>query len=1537
MEKVPVLRLRHDHTFPLEALKDRSLSGSFTIEAWVCPASMDRAALLYPEKGYEGNVVRLKPGLYRNMVDEHLPSLGSADLPDFIEAVFFTEPNFNGIALAQREDLADIPAEHQKIGSVVVLDRSHGRQNHVVLFEGIGFTGRAQLLVLPDHWQQPPVPDAPASIDEGKITINEKSPAFGQHTANPISMVRSAWVPPGVALDVLTTEGNITLLGDMYEMPDLVLNVQPRRDTPLTGNSILCCLDFTGERSLFNVMRLEETCSFGWVEYNTKFRYRIPEGYALFLFEHDNKEGKYEIVVGGRDDLKNLGWTPKWAIYASAPDDVLGVIAFNMVGNTFKTATVIAAGKALPDTTWFWFPPEYCLSKDSGERVGANGMLGNATSLEGYTVTRYCSVLANPAGYGLTIDRQPSRLLNAPDELRFGDSLLRPDRWYHIAQTWQGGWEEATMQWILDGRVEKEVKFKEVYIESQDWIVAQGFRGAMTKLRVWGQVLPIDFIKKNRFLGVINPADNLINGEAPRLFAQPELKDFVALPDAALIDAELPSPPEKTMLMQGMMQQAEAEHQQNMLVANQEANTQKAKAIKKAQYKVAQAHEKARRDIHFRGLKRIAFVRGGQIIHGKPSEGALNDSSCKIVRGNDLVVDDTMDTFYVAAESRNGGEITALTKNGELFFPIMPPPMTLAKVVADNHPLSTGRGDGHVRTGLYFIDADGILKNTWGYIEADNFYFDPPLALNSVEKNSMTGLPLGLPNSWDLVVGHTRNSQDENCFTFLFWTNGREIYLGYDSFKVLKDADGNLRLDKGNQVLMANRNFAYSIFIPHASSPNPVAIDALVTDNVTHLVWLDAKDEVLRVLKITEGNDNSWSYGQPADLYPAFNPGPGLSICKIPNPSNPAEEVAYIYWVAGERKTLEVPVLDTPGRYFDLFDNLSGAFSNKQHVAIVETEDMAGAEWTEETAVISMEFNDPTVFGPFDVKEGLEMHLKLRLDNNPGSTLAFLSFNLNSPRIINESGILHRLEGGSHRKNNLKLSLPLGEWLNLKVTFQETRFTMENDPPEGIEYLCITIYKDDQQIGYDTVRQGDMEWGEEVSLQLPALFFPNLNYEFKGAHLAEVVVKSINDSASTLAYASINKVEGKISKKKEALPPRLILDNDNIPTDLPVAKTKALTFKTSDDHIAYSPIRLNLKQGWTASANLIWERPQDIDSPICIYELATFEEEERLVCAIDRNGIPKFYFRWEGRNCITEESYGKGFCFSDGKTYRVTWMIEPGGKFQTYVNDELGHSGRFNFKPKEHVFEGHRLGAPCEFQDHHIVNHALVDWNAEDNQHFDGFTGKIIRFTAWNTYVPNAIHGVEGTPEADLSWDRSLVTVESRRRYMRAGRLDGQEPPVTLFPIEMDGGLSVESELQFEHAQHTYAQNQLSAAKQYEAHRKAEALHNAQAELAAAHRKYDDEHAKGQADIAAAQAKADLDIAAEEQRKADTDAKAARDQSEGKEQADGIKDNAQQQYNDQVNAASADKRNKVNNANSKLANKRDQRDAKQKEYDEKRG
>mgnify|MGYP002683048658 FL=1 len=125
------------------------LSNGYTIEAWVCPAPMDGAIRLYPQPNYGGKPVRLKEGLYRSMAGDYLPQLGSASLPEDIAAVFFSEADFQGESFAVRQDLPQAPAGQQQIGSVVVLDRSHRRQNHVVLFAQAGYQGKAQVLSCP--------------------------------------------------------------------------------------------------------------------------------------------------------------------------------------------------------------------------------------------------------------------------------------------------------------------------------------------------------------------------------------------------------------------------------------------------------------------------------------------------------------------------------------------------------------------------------------------------------------------------------------------------------------------------------------------------------------------------------------------------------------------------------------------------------------------------------------------------------------------------------------------------------------------------------------------------------------------------------------------------------------------------------------------------------------------------------------------------------------------------------------------------------------------------------------------------------------------------------------------------------------------------------------------------------------------------------------------------------------------------------------------------------------------------------------------
>ncbi|MBK6929672.1 MAG: hypothetical protein IPH12_01975 [Saprospirales bacterium] len=1132
MPDISALRLRHEHTITLENL---TLSGGFTLEAWVCPAPMDNAARLYPEKGYDGNVVRLKPGLYRDLADEHLPTLGSACLPEDIEAVFFTEPDFRGEALAQRDDLHEVPEKHRQIGSAVILDRAHRRQNHVVLFEEAGYQGEAEVLILPDFWQKldtvstedkphltqagsawvppgvaleveqllslPPTPFTAEPVDykmpnvtvqtseQGTVTVTvldfecppmawpkepplfkmvkespkpyedmplklyvnvppnhrlyvfEKADYDGRvavisgkqelsnhpwligsaiYVATPNGMegiigIRSKgkgndlpevrlfplgtqtpdnsvewhfWIPPGFRLKPITmgekqewgpgSYKNIpvsahqvvqvtrtTLRGDLSTLPEGVTRIEPRRDAPLTGTEMI----YT---TADDPVKEQKSPPKAWPDTPPVFKtVRIPEGYALFLFEQANYGGRHQIVVDSRDDLSDLPWTPGSAAYAETPDDWDGVLCLK------QDVKIFAPGNTLPAETDAWFPPGYCLVKDSGERMGANGLL-TGKNMNGYAVERYLGIIANDAGYGLTIERRAGELRGAPDELRFGGVLLRPDRWYHLAQTWDG----QTLQWILDGRPVKQLPWS-VQFENTNWVLGQGFRGAVAQLRAWGQALTADQIRDLRYPGASIPT---VDG-ALRRELMPDLNSYAQPPDAAVVAADLPRAPADTVLVQGMQQQVDAEHQQNMQAARQDAAALTAQGRKQAQRKLARAREQARRDIHFKGIKMMGFVRGDSFWKGKPGAGQLERKyyADHQTRFLDLAIDEENRMFSIIDGSN--WQVNHFNDNVRINPHDPFPPRALAIDGSGTNDLS--KIGGVVYTGVYWVLSNGKFHRTW-YL---------PNGKKTDKHKELFEAPLGDPNAWDMALDTVRQ--------VLYWTNGRELYWS--------------KVDSESPT--------YDILLPHVASPFPVAV-AVALDG--SLVWLDAEDEVLRMLPFDQQTSK---FGKPKDLYPAPKPTRGLAVCSLADEQCSGNEAAFVYWVAKERRTLEVPVLDTPGRYIEIDYDPPG----KQSKTIVAIEELYGAKWSPASILLSLYPIEDTNYGPFylGLNESIEIYARLWLDGHITRDYRDIHGSIIRIAINNDYGLRNSIiiaDGGLYNTGDYFSDyehFPQGEWVDL--------------------------------------------------------------------------------------------------------------------------------------------------------------------------------------------------------------------------------------------------------------------------------------------------------------------------------------------------------------------------------------------------------------------------------------------------------------------------------------------------------------------------
>jgi len=806
-----------------------------------------------------------------------------------------------------------------------------------------------------------------------------------------------------------------------------------------------------------------------------------------------------------------------------------------------------------------------------------------------------------------------------------------------------------------------------------------------------------------------------------------------------------------------------------------------------------------------------------------------------------------------------------------------------------------------VYTGVYWVLSDGKFHRTW-YL---------PNGEKTDKHKELFEAPLGNPNAWDMALDTERQ--------VLYWTNGRELYWS--------KVDGE--------------SPTYDILLPHVVSPFPVAVSVAPDGSV---VWLDAEDEVLRMLPFDKQTSK---FGKPKDLYPAPKPTRGLAVCSLADDQKSGNEAAFVYWVAKERRTLEAPVLDTPGRYIDLRQGPKHPRAYGQHGDVVAVEEIIGAKWEKATLVIPLEglsnppgrYDNPLhdiVFGPFssDIGEGFILTMRVRLD---GKRIKDTYSGKYAPALMTIVGF----PGDSYTRGEpvhvcveemrnrglqqpFSTGMPMDEWFELKV---ECRYQRSEPFQVFLNGNLITSPT-------SSFRVGPVSESNEIFVFLPANKFIQSSSIGKAyGEIAEVNITGLDDSGNILAKQTPFALEGQVKIGSSQVPNKILLEPSDYGTP-----TKLLVFSTLEDVVVFDPIHLNLRQGWTASAEILWDgSPSGSTHTVCFYELATFEDEDRLVCGIEPDGLPKIYLRWAGHLLTKEGGETKsGTRIIAGNQHRVTWALSANGRATSYIDGEAVWEMQINWPGGVKVFESHRLGAPNTAQTHAEVKGAIFDDTDDTKITFDGFLGRIIRFGAWNTCVPKAAEGWDHTPGPDRTWARSLVTVESKHRYLHAGRLDGLEPSVTLFPLDMDGGLSIETSLDQAHAELTHAHNQQAAAEAHAAQLKEAALQDAHAKADAATKNLASAQAKAAADTARAQEKANSDKAAERQRKADADARAERDRVTGADQAAAAREKGKQQAESQESRAADDKKNKIGGANSRLSEKRSDRDAKQQEYDKKR-
>lgn len=513
---------------------------------------------------------------------------------------------------------------------------------------------------------------------------------------------------------------------------------------------------------------------------------------------------------------------------------------------------------------------------------------------------------------------------------------LKARTWHHLAFTWRDGQPGL---WYVDGKLVRSEDPAIFPVPGSDWTLVDDFRGLFARLRISGVVKSGDEIAARRFDGP-NPSDEHFDFDD---VSQADIirfnRDLNGHPPAFVeIGYTFPMSPAGRAAAQRMQLRAKGEVSRDERRATERAASISAAADQHASRVTHEAHEQARRLMVVHALKRVAFVRSGEIV-GLDSVSDSNGEPDPGWGAKRLAIGSTGSLFMLADRGDDGSSKVGLRT-------------PLPELPADSFYDLVGELGSHAialtmtsDTSGYWMTSDGAIRK----IEVTQTTIDPVYEVTVEDlgggvdifdqSRSRPGVKSFIDprqtSDWAFEAPQqrilkTRGSISISAASTPAFAADPEVAMpavvreGSSDMAVAGDGS-RLYWTSGWEIwstTVGDASKPAAIVVSHADSPHPNALD--IAEDGT-LVWFDADVAMVRSMA-PSGTDI-------VDLYPAPRPVPGaLAVVPVGTTAG-GSDTSYVFWVAARRDTVEVAVLDTPGRFVDFYADHTTPTG--QHVATV--------------------------------------------------------------------------------------------------------------------------------------------------------------------------------------------------------------------------------------------------------------------------------------------------------------------------------------------------------------------------------------------------------------------------------------------------------------------------------------------------------------------------------------------------------------------------------------------------------------------------